>query len=281
MAPARFTSHTARWSLTAFLALAFMTSAPAPAATPPPPRSPTLRISFPEGYTAREMAHRVAKVRLIAIHRRHVTPVLTAKAYSAAVAATRAPRAFRAFMKQRSLEGFLFPSLYVFGPSTQASELVSLQLQAFTTAWKHVDLSAAKLRGANPYEVLIIASMVEREAALQSERPLVAAVIANRLAQDMPLGIDATLRYGLGIPGTRPLTQRELRTDTPYNTRLHKGLPPTPISNPGLASIKAAAHPAAVDYLWYVRIPHTQRHFFTDSYDEFCAKVKEWGYGEC
>jgi UPF0755 protein len=266
-------------SLIAVLALAFMTAAPAPAAAPPP--SPTLRVSFPEGYTAREMAQRVAKVRLIAIRKRHVTPVLTAKSYSAAVAATRAPRAFRAFMKQRSLEGFLFPSLYVFGPSTQASELVSLQLHAFATAWKRVNLSAANARGANPYEVLIVASMVEREAAVQTERPLVAAVIANRLAQDMPLGIDATLRYGLGIPGTRPLTQRELRTDTPYNTRLHKGLPPTPISNPGFASIKAAAHPAGVDYLWYVRIPHTQRHFFTDNYDEFCAKVKQWGYGEC
>jgi UPF0755 protein len=256
-----------------------MTPAPAPAAAPPP--SPTLRISFPEGYTAREMAQRVAKVRLIAIRRRHVTPVLTAKAYSAAVAATRAPRPFRAFMKRRSLEGFLVPSLYVFGASTQASDLIALQLQAFATAWKHVDLYAAKARGANPYDVLIIASMVEREAAVQAERPLVAAVIANRLAQDMPLGIDATLRYGLRIPGTRPLTQRELRSDTPYNTRLHKGLPPTPISNPGLASIKAAARPAHVDYLWYVRIPHTQRHFFTDNYEEFCAKVKQWGYGEC
>ena len=93
----------------------------------------------------------------------------------------------------------------------------------------------------DPYEVLIVASMIERETVAPEERPLVAAVIYNRLAQDMPLGIDATLRYGLGIPGTRPLTKAQLASDTPYNTRRFKGLPPTPIGNPGLASMKAAA----------------------------------------
>jgi UPF0755 protein len=129
--------------------------------------------------------------------------------------------------------------------------------------------------------VLTVASMVEREAALPSERPLVAAVIYNRLDRNMPLGIDATLRYGLGIPGTRPLTKAQLESDSPYNTRRFTGLPPTPIGNPGLPSMQAAAHPAAVDYLYYVRIPGTVRHFFTADYDEFCAKVAEYGYGGC
>jgi UPF0755 protein len=129
--------------------------------------------------------------------------------------------------------------------------------------------------------VLTVASMVEREAAVAGERPLVAAVIYNRLAQGMPLGIDATLRYGLGIPGTRPLTKAQLATDSPYNTRLHTGLPPTPIGNPGLPSLRAAARPAAVDDLYYVRIPDTVRHYFTADYADFCAHVTEYGYGSC
>ncbi len=111
--------------------------------------------------------------------------------------------------------------------------------------------------------MLIVASMVERETVAPEERKLVAAVIYNRLAKGMPLGIDATIRYGLGIPGTRPLTKAELAKDSPYNTRLHTGLPPTPIGNPGLASMQAAAHPASVDYLYYVRMPDKVHHFFT------------------
>jgi UPF0755 protein len=94
----------------------------------------------------------------------------------------------------------------------------------------------------------------------------------------MPLGIDATIRYGLGIPGTRPLTKAELATDSPYNTDLNKGLPPTPIGNPGVASMKAAAHPANVDYLYYVRMPDKVHHFFTASEAEFCQKAAEYGY---
>jgi UPF0755 protein len=106
-------------------------------------------------------------------------------------------------------------------------------------------------------------------------------VIDNRLAQGMPLGIDATLRYGLGIPGTKPLTAADLATDTPYNTRLHAGLPPTPIGNPGAASLAAAAAPADVPYLWYLRIPGTQTHYFTADYADFCAHVQQYGYGSC
>jgi UPF0755 protein len=103
-------------------------------------------------------------------------------------------------------------------------------------------------------------------------------VIYNRLAKGMPLAIDATLRYGLGIQGTRPLTEADLQNQTPYNTSIHKGLPPTPIGNPGLPSLEAAAHPAKVDYLWYVRKPDRVHHFFTASEQEFCAKALEYGY---
>lgn len=241
------------------------------------PRPVLLGISFPEGFSARQMVDRVAAVRRIAIQKRHVTPVLTAKSYASALAAVAPPTAFRPFMHRKSIEGFLFPSLYKFGPADSAKSLVALQLEEFDRRWATVTRSV----DANPYEVLTVASMVEREAAVAAERPLVAAVIYNRLAQNMPLGIDATLRYGLGIPGTRPLTKAQLRSDSPYNTRRFTGLPPTPIGNPGLPSLRAAASPAKVDYLYYVRIPDTVRHFFTADYGEFCAKVVEYGYGSC
>jgi uncharacterized YceG family protein len=250
----------------------------APAAGGAPPKPVLLGISFPEGFSARQMVDRVAAVRRIAIAKRHVTPVLTANGYAAALAKTAPPVEFRRFMQRKTVEGFLFPSLYKFGPADPASSLIALQLKEFTQEWKRVDLSDVS---ANPYEVLTIASMVEREAALPSERPLVAAVIYNRLAQNMPLGIDATLRYGLGIPGTRPLTKAQLASDSPYNTRRSAGLPPTPIGNPGFASIQAAAHPASVDYTYYVRIPGTVKHFFTANYSEFCEKVVAYGYGAC
>ena len=86
---------------------------------------------------------------------------------------------------------------------------------------------------------------------------------------------------GLGIPGTRPLTKRQLATRTPYNTRLFRGLPPTPIGNPGVPSMRAAARPAPRNYLYYVRKPRSVRHFFTADEDEFCRKVREYGYGGC
>jgi len=260
----------------AFLALSVCSQSNA--ATPKPKRVALLRISFPEGFSTRQMIDRVAAVRLIAISKRHVVPKLTAKAYAQTLAVTKPPAAFRPYMHESQLEGFLFPSLYEFGPTDGAAALVRLQLAEFQREWRLVGAIAAN---ANPYDVLTVASMVEREAAMASERPLIAAVIYNRLAQGIPLGIDATLRYGLGIPGTRPLTQAELADPTPYNTRLHTGLPPTPISNPGLASLQAAARPAAVDYLYYLRIPGTVTHFFTADYRDFCSHVTEYGYGSC
>ena len=95
----------------------------------------------------------------------------------------------------------------------------------------------------------------------------------------MPLGIDAAIRYGLNIPGTKSLTKAALRAPSPYNTRIHTGLPPTPIANPGLASIKAAANPSrGVDYLYYVRKPNSLSHYFTANERDFLRKVCEYGY---
>jgi UPF0755 protein len=150
---------------------------------------------------------------------------------------------------------------------------------AFRAAWAQVDLRKARRKNLTPYDVLIIASMIERETVAPEERRLVAAVIYNRLRNRMPLGIDATIRYGLNVPGTEPLRRSQLQSDNPYNTRNRTGLPPTPIANPGLASMKAAANPAAVDYLYFVRKPDNVHHFFTASESEFFAKACEYGYG--
>jgi UPF0755 protein len=152
------------------------------------------------------------------------------------------------------------------------------QLAEFDAKWRTLNLSYARSKNLTPYDVLTIASMVEGEAQVPSERPLVAAVIYNRLHDHMPLGIDATLRYGLHIPPTQSLTQSELHNPTPYNTRVHDGLPPTPIDNPGMASLEAAAHPAHVDYLYFVRKPDHKHHYFTANYQDFLQHEAQYGY---
>ena len=251
---------------------------PPPATTAPAPLA-RLRIIFPEGFAIAEMADRVAAVRQIAIAKRGVTPRLTRAGYLRAVDNARAPARFRKDMTRDSLEGFLFPASYEFTQRTTARALVADQLRAFRQRFRSVDLSYARSKNLTAYDVLIIASMIEKETAVPRERRLVSAVIYNRLRNRMPLGIDATVRYGLDIPGTESLTKEALRSDSPYNTRLRPGLPPTPIANPGLASIRAAANPArGVDYLYYVRKPSSKAHYFTASESDFLRKVCEFGY---
>lgn len=168
-----------------------------------------------------------------------------------------------------SLEGFLFPSTYELRRGASADELVGRQLDAFKREFGRIDLGAAKRRKLSQYEVLIIASMVEREAQLDRERPLIASVIYNRISRGEPLGIDATIRFATEN-WERPLTQSQLAVDSPYNTRTNAGLPPGPIGNPGLPSIRAAAKPARSNYLFYVVKPNTcGEHAFSRTSDEF------------
>jgi UPF0755 protein len=154
----------------------------------------------------------------------------------------------------RGHEGFLFPDTFEVERHAPAPDLVQLQLEDFKRRVAGVEMAYARSKNLTTYDVVTIASMIEREAQLESQRKLVAAVIYNRLHEGMPLGIDATVRFATGNY-TEPLTESELAVDSPYNTRIHAGLPPGPISNPGLASIEAAAHPADVDYLYYVTEP--------------------------
>jgi uncharacterized YceG family protein len=137
-------------------------------------------------------------------------------------------------------------------------------------------MSYAESKNLNVYDVLKIASMIEREVAVAKERPLVAEVIYNRLKAGTPLGIDATLRYYLQNYDQQ-LTESELAEDEPYNTRIHPGLPPTPIGNPGLDSIKAAANPAKGDLFYFVIKPGTcNEHVFVETDAEFQQAEAEY-----
>ena len=218
------------------------------------PAGPTLKIVFPEGFTRKEMATRIAAVNEIALEKRDVKTRLSPKAYLRLTERGALPRDF-AKAKIPNLEGFLFPATYSFTKNTTTRGLVTMQLDAFTNAWEGVDLKYAKSKNLTGYDILIIASMVEKEVQVPKERRLVAAVIYNRLKAGMPLGIDATIRYGLDIPPTQAILESQLHSDSPYNTRERPGLTPTPIANPGLASIQAAAHPAKVDYMFFIRKP--------------------------
>jgi UPF0755 protein len=175
-----------------------------------------------------------------------------------------------------NLEGFLFPATYELDPNAPVQELVSQQLEAFEQNFAGVNLSFAKKKNLTAYDVLIIASMIDREVQIPKERPLVAAVIYNRLSKGMPLGIDATTRYETKNY-TEPIQQATFEKNTPYNTRLNAGLTPTPIGNPGLDAIKAAARPAKVNHLFYVVKPGTcGEHSFTASEQEFERLAAEY-----
>lgn len=243
-----------------------------------PVAPPALKIIFPEGFTRAEMAERIRAVNQIAQEKRKITPRLSPQAYLKATGSSLTPGKFARDGKRRPLEGFLFPATYEFGPNTTSRQLVTRQLDSFRINWAKVDLGYSAAKNLTPYDVLIIASMIEKEVIAPEERGLVSAVIYNRLHNGMVLGIDATVRYGFNVPPTESLTNAQLNSLNPYNTRRVAGLPPTPIANPGLASMQAAAHPARVDYLFFVRKPDKVHHFFTDSESEFENYKNAHGY---
>ena len=248
------------------------------AAAPTLPVAPKpFRIVFPEGFTRAQMAIRVRDVARIARRKSHKPVQLGLQSYLLASRRASIP-CFRPH-PQRNLEGFLFPDTYDFVNSTTSAELVQDQLQAFCQNWAQVNLTYARSKNLTDYDVLVIASMIEKEVLAPEERPLVSAVIYNRLHARMPLGIDATLRYGLHIPPTQSILESQLQSNNPYNTRKTFGLPPTPIANPGLASIQAAAHPAHVNYLYFVRKPDKVHQFFTASASVFAHYECAHGYG--
>ena len=179
-----------------------------------------------------------------------------------------------------NLEGFLFPDTYQLIDPIKISALVTDQLKTFQQQFGKLDLRHAERKHLTPYDVLKIASLIEAETPTAHDRPLVASVIYNRLADGMLLGLDSTTQYATGN-FTKPLTVSQLHSSSPYNTRTHPGLPPTPIDNPGLASMQAAAHPAQTHYLYFFATPCRPNSIFASNYQQFLALGQKYAAKHC
>lgn len=183
-------------------------------------------------------------------------------------------RALAHMNRPTSLEGFLFPATYDVSTATTARDLVDEQLEAYRDNTAGIDYSYARARNLTRFDVLTIASMIEREVVVARERPIVASVIYNRLKAGMRLDIDATVQFAIGR--WKPeLTASDLAVDSPYNTRRFAGLPPGPIASPGADSIRAAARPVKTPYIYYVaRNDGSGRHYFSSTAAQFEMDVQ-------
>lgn len=171
---------------------------------------------------------------------------------------------------QGRLEGFLFPATYEIEPGSTAKDVLMLMVKRFEQAAQTVGLvEGAQRLGLTPYEVVIVASLIEREVKHDDEYGKVSRVVYNRLEQGIPLGIDAAIAFGVGKNAGEPLTRSDLAKDTPYENRRKTGLPPTPIASPGEATLTGALSPVDGDILYYVLATRDGRSFFTNDYDAF------------
>ena len=176
--------------------------------------------------------------------------------------------------KPTSLEGFLFPATYPVDPKKPVTDLVNYQLDTYAQRTAGISYAAAKRKNLTKYDVLIIASLVEREASTEKERRIIAGVIENRLRARMRLDIDATVQYAVGS-WKAELTKDDLAISSPYNTRKYPGLPPGPICNPSEESIRAAANPIPSKYLYYVsKNDGTDLHYFATTEAGHIANIK-------
>ena len=159
----------------------------------------------------------------------------------------------------KNLEGYLFPDTYEFSPETNAAELVEMMVKRFREVWKPDWTERARSLSFTPRQIVTTASIIETEAKLNDERPLVASVIYNRLKKDIPLAVDSSVIYASKLEGKWRYDGKVYLSDiqrrSPYNTRLYAGLPPGPVASPGESSLRAALNPATSDYLYYVRNP--------------------------
>jgi len=200
------------------------------------------RVTIPEGYTVTQIEEILAEKGIV--DRTRFREALKSEDFSLPYLSP-APR------DPRHLEGFLFPATYEFPAGLAEKEIIGLMLQRFDAVLTPELQRRSQAMGLSVREVVTLASLVEREARLDEERPIIAAVFLNRLRRGMRLESCATIQYILGKQKEK-LTYRDLQIPSPYNTYLHDGLPPGPIANPGLASIKAVLYPAEVDYLYFV-----------------------------
>lgn len=234
------------------------------------PLAPEVTVTIPEGFVVEQIAERLEQVAGI--------PAADTRALARGGASKFAGD--HPYLKGAyggSLEGYLFPKTYSVRKGAPARDALEMMLDQFDAELRRIDLKPARERGLDAEQVVIIASIIEREARVDAERELVSSVIHNRLNRGMLLEIDATVEYVL--PGNRfRLRYSDLRIDSPYNTYRFRGLPPGPISNPGLASLEAAAHPADTSYLYYVLTGRDGSHTFARNKKDFLkakAKSKE------
>ncbi len=219
---------------------------------------PTFTLTVPEGLTLDQTADAVSE-------ETEISP----KDFEAAAGETGYGYAFLENPGIETTEGFLFPKKYEFREDANASQVVSRMLEQYFIETQNLDFGAARdATGLNEYELLTVASLIEREAANSEERPKVASVIYNRLEKEMPLQIDATIQYARGEP-KEELSLEDLKIESPYNTYQKTGLPPGPICSPSLESIEAALNPAETDFVYYVLKKNGDEHFFTKDYDRF------------
>ncbi len=187
--------------------------------------------------------------------------------------------------KATNLEGYLFPDTYEFPPETKAEDLIEIMVKRFRKEWKSEwSLQALKLNR-TPREIVTIASLIETEAKLREERPIVSSVIYNRLEKDMALGVDSSIVYASKLAGKWRNDGKVYKSDvdrrSPYNTRINSGLPPGPIAAPGKSCLEAALFPAETDYLYYVREPLRNdgaHNFYSDEagFSRGVRALREW-----
>lgn len=224
-------------------------------------------VTIPEGFRLEQIAARLEEQAGV--------PSAEFLALALGQAATFAPEhPYLADVPNGSLEGYLFPKTYRIVRGASATEVIEMMLRQFDAEIAQVDLAYSASRGMSLHDVVTIASMIEREARIAEERPLVSSVIYNRLGIGMKLEIDATIEYV--IRENRPrLLNSDLKVDSPYNTYMYAGLPPGPIASPGLAALQAAAAPAQTEYLYYVLTGKDGSHTFCVTLEEFLvAKEK-------
>lgn len=223
-------------------------------------------ITIPEGLTIEQTAEAVSE-----------QSDISAEKFESAASRTDYGYAFLDNPNIKTTEGYLFPKKYEFAKGTTATQVVNRMLEQYLIETQNLDFSEATTGlELSEYELVTVASLIEREAAAPEERPLVASVIYNRLKQDMPLQIDATIQYARGEQKER-LSLEDLEIDSPYNTYKTPGLPPGPICSPSLSSLKAAVSPEKTDYLYYVLKKNGEEHFFTNDYDKFLEAKEKAG----
>lgn len=229
----------------------------------PTTTSPTVDVLFIEGLRRSEMAEILQQ-----------KTGIPASDYMQATDPSRLGQRLAKTRKPTSLEGFLFPATYPVDPSKPVQELVDYQVATYEQRIAGINYSAARRKNLTKYDVLIVASLVEREASTARERRLIAGVIENRLRARMRLDIDATVQYAVGS-WKAELTKADLDIDSPYNTRKFAGLPPGPICNPSEEAIRAAANPTPSNYLYYVsRNDGTGLHWFARTEPEHVANIR-------